>query len=95
MNYCPNSSQLTDWCYIILHVILHILSVAGVVSPFYVFGCCLTLSVTLQLDKGDYQKNLHAALCPNKYRYFNSFNHLDLVVVPSIILLKVSIIWIS
>ena len=70
-------------------LVLHILSVAGVVSPFYVFGCCLTLSVALQLDKGDYPKNSYVALFPNKYSCFENFNHLDLVVVPSIILLTV------
>ena len=45
---------------------------------FSSFNCCL--SVVLQVDKEDYPENLHVVLFPNKWRYFESFMCLDLVL---------------
>ena len=43
------------------------------------FNCYF--NVVLQLNKGDYPKNLHVVFCPNKQRYFEPFMHLDFVLV--------------
>ena len=47
----------------------------GLRSHFSSFDC--SLSVVLQLDKGDNSENSHVVFCPNKQRYFEPFMCLD------------------
>ena len=54
------------------------LSVSFFQSFFLLFNCCL--SVVLQLEKGDYPENLQVVFCPSKYRSFEPFVCLDLVL---------------
>ena len=39
----------------------------------FCFRCCLTLSVVLSLDKGDYHVNSHVVFCPDKQHSFEPF----------------------
>ena len=46
-------------------------------SHFSLFNCCLL--VVLQLDYGDYPKNLRVVICPNKEGCFEPFMCFDLI----------------